>query len=172
MMRYISRPFFLWMGLFLALAAAQEWLARNPSEAMKYLCAAGVAAVLECWFSRKKTARHTLYVFLICTLPALAVIGWAAVKMPQEASAGDYSEIINGLNDSTNKSFHEEIRALTAHYFLDGKLSRWEATELRQRIFESNRWLYRGNAAETQEESRALLRRAIDAPYIDKKKAS
>ncbi|EEC2753776.1 TPA: hypothetical protein RKX70_004184 [Escherichia coli] len=171
-MRYINRPFFLWMALFLVGASIQAWFARNTEEAVKFLCASIVMLVLQLWLSRRTPPKDTAIAFFIFTIPALVVTAWAGIKMPQEASVGDYSEVSNGIRLSKNAAVHQELMALTERYFKDNTLSRWEAAELRHLTFERNGWLYRGNAAESQEEARVILRRTLNTPYKDKKEAS
>ncbi|HAV9341904.1 TPA: hypothetical protein JLF94_002933 [Escherichia coli] len=170
LLRIICRPTLLWVALFLTLSVMQWLIGRNTDEAIKFLCAAAAAAALEIWFSRKKPRKETIGAFVFFSIPALIVIVWAGINMPQEASAGDYSEIMNGLQLSKDKAVHQEIKGITEQYFQDDRLSRWEAAELRHLVFEKNGWLYRGNAAKNQAEAREELRKVLNAPY-DKKNA-
>ncbi|ECI2908863.1 hypothetical protein CRW16_21780 [Salmonella enterica subsp. enterica serovar Saintpaul] len=142
---YLNRPLLLWCGLLLTFCVIQLLLGRNNREAVKFFLAAFLCGGVHFFFTKnKKQSLISLVIFLI---PSLCIAIYAAVIMPKETSAGDYTEIEMGLKYAKTDTNRHEILLAVIDAMNDGKISQWESQHLIHFIFSINGFLMRTDPA-------------------------
>ncbi|EOG1717632.1 hypothetical protein ACK3OH_004520 [Salmonella enterica] len=143
--QYLNRPLLLWCGFLFTGCVIQLLLGRNNGEAIKFFLAAFLCGGVHFLFSKnRKTSLVSLAIFLV---PSLCIAVYAAVVMPKEANAGDYTEIEEGLKYAKAGNNKNEILLAVMDAMSDGKMSRWEYQNLRRFVFNKNGYLMRVDPA-------------------------
>lgn len=156
--RYLSSPAFYCFTLCTSLGLMQALLGRNVGEGLKFIGLGLVFALLHfLMYCMEKTVRESLTALTFFLLPPLIVVITAAIEGPKEADSRQYQELGSALKYPRNEQVLNNIQAHIKADLQDGKISKWEATKLRNEILEHNGFIDGTNPHMSQEEARERL---------------
>lgn len=160
---WVNATLFICVGLFLSL----------EKQALQIGWFALVFAILVLrWanyrFINKKAPHYRISPMAVLIIPVVFTVVLTIRDLMQEATPGDYKEVENGIrwtkSDRLRTQLSERADSALGRY---GKLRVIDANQLRDLIFKETGMLYRGGAAETNEDAQASLMAVIRASQVE-----